>query len=48
MEEQNEKRSSPLMIALAWAIVVIPTAWGFSHTLTNAVKIFTAGSGAMH
>lgn len=30
------------MIALAWAIVVIPLIWGFSYTLTNALKIFTA------
>jgi hypothetical protein len=40
--EENTKRSSPLMIALAWAIVVIPAAWGFSYTLTNAMKIFTS------
>jgi hypothetical protein len=46
MTEQSVKRSSPPMIALAWAIVVIPTAWGFSYTLANAMKIFmtpTAG-----
>ncbi|HTH54321.1 MAG TPA: hypothetical protein VL495_10240 [Edaphobacter sp.] len=40
----DEKRSSPLKIALAWAIVLIPMAWGFSYTLTNALKIFTNGS----
>lgn len=31
---------------MVWAIVVIPTAWGFSYTLANAMKIFmtpTAG-----
>jgi hypothetical protein len=48
MTEQNEKRSSPLMIALAWAVVVIPTAWGFSHTLTSAMQIFTASSAGIH
>lgn len=39
---EDTKRSSPLMIALAWAIVVLPTAWGFSYTLTNALKIFVS------
>jgi len=45
MAEENVKKSSPLLIALAWAIVVIPTAWGFSYTLANALKIFTATGG---
>lgn len=40
---ETVKRSSPLTIALAWAVVLIPTAWGFSYTLANALKIFTAG-----
>jgi hypothetical protein len=43
MAEENGRRSSPLMIVLAWAIVVIPMAWGFSYTLANAMKIFTSG-----
>ncbi len=34
--------SSPLLVVLAWAIVVIPTAWGLNYTVQNAVKIFTA------
>jgi hypothetical protein len=42
MADQIAKKSSPLMIALAWAIVIIPTAWGFNKTLQNAEKIFTA------
>ena len=47
MTNESVKRSSPL-IALAWAIVAIPMAWGFSYTLANAMKIFvtpTAGVG---
>lgn len=48
MTETSEKRSSPIMIALAWAIVVIPLAWGFSYTLANAIKIFTAPSAGLH
>jgi hypothetical protein len=35
------KKSSPLLIAAAWAIVIIPTAWGLNYTVQNAMKIFT-------
>jgi hypothetical protein len=34
------KTSSPLLIAAAWAIVIIPTAWGLNYTLQNAMKLF--------
>lgn len=34
------KKSSPLLIAAAWAIVIIPTAWGLNYTIKNALKIF--------
>ena len=40
------KKSSPILIAFAWAIVVIPLGWGFNYTLQNAIKIFTAPSAA--
>lgn len=32
--------SSPLSIALAWAIVVLPAAWGVYNTVLRAVKLF--------
>ncbi len=32
--------SSPLLIAAAWAIVILPTAWGLNYTVQNALKIF--------
>jgi hypothetical protein len=35
------KTSSPLLIAAAWAIVIIPTAWGLNYTVKNALKIFS-------
>jgi hypothetical protein len=41
MAELAAKKSSPLLIAAAWAIVIIPTAWGLNYTLRNALKIFT-------
>ena len=40
MAETAAKKSSPILIALAWAIVIIPTAWGFNFTLQNAMKLF--------
>jgi hypothetical protein len=36
------KKSSPLLIAAAWAIVILPTAWGLNYTLKNALKIFAS------
>jgi hypothetical protein len=38
------KKSSPLMIAVAWIIVIVPTAWGLKYTVQNAMKLFTAPS----
>lgn len=34
------KRTSPLLIALAWAIVGLPWLWGVIRTLENAAKLF--------
>ncbi len=44
MPDTIEKKSSPILIAAAWAIVIIPTAWGFNYTVQNALKIFTASA----
>jgi hypothetical protein len=46
MADTTVKKSSPAMIALAWAIVILPTAWGFNYTLQNAMKIFTSTPAA--
>ncbi len=32
--------SSPLSIALAWAVVVLPAAWGVYNTMLRAAKLF--------
>jgi len=43
MADRNDvpaKKSSPFLIAVAWAIVVVPTAWGLGYTVQNALKIF--------
>ncbi|WP_260737607.1 MFS transporter small subunit [Tunturiibacter lichenicola] len=42
----NVKKSSPLLIAAAWIIVIIPTAWGLDYTVKNALKIFNIGTPA--
>jgi hypothetical protein len=40
MADSNVKTSSPILIALAWIIVVLPTTWGLTYTVQNALKIF--------
>jgi len=34
------RKSSPVLIAAAWVIVVLPTLWGLNYTVQNALKIF--------
>jgi hypothetical protein len=41
MAETTTKTSSPILIAAAWALVLVPTAWGFKYTFQNAMKLFT-------
>jgi hypothetical protein len=43
-QSDSVKKSSPLLIAAAWIIVIIPTAWGLNYTVKNAMKLFTAQS----
>jgi hypothetical protein len=45
-ETTNFKKSSLLLIAAAWLIVIIPTAWGLNYTVKNALKIFNIGTPA--
>ncbi len=33
-------KSQTLLVATAWLIVVLPTAWGLSYTVKNALKLF--------
>jgi K+ transporter len=39
-EVATVKKSSPVLIAAAWLIVVLPTLWGLNYTVQNALKIF--------
>lgn len=40
MMRDAAKRSSPVALGLAWAIVVLPTLWGLTYTVENALKLF--------
>ncbi len=38
---ETVKKSSPALVAVAWAIVSIPLVWGIYNTSLNAAKLFT-------
>jgi hypothetical protein len=42
----NISTSSPLLITVAWLVVLIPTIWGFSYTAQSAMKIFNRAPAA--
>lgn len=44
--ETTQSTSSPLLIAFAWLVVLIPAGWGLTLTAQNAAKIFTKGTPA--
>jgi hypothetical protein len=37
---ENKKRSSMVLIFLAWLVVGVPFAWGVYHTLLNSMELF--------
>ncbi len=37
---ETAKKSSPLTIALAWLVVLIPASWGVYNTALKAVNLF--------
>lgn len=46
MTDTNTSTSSPLLITVAWLVVLIPTAWGLNYTVQNALKIFDRAPAA--
>ena len=38
-QSSSVKKSSPLLIAAAWIIVIVPTAWGLKYTVQNAMNL---------
>jgi hypothetical protein len=33
--------SNPIKLAVSWALVAVPQAWGVYHTVLNASKLFS-------
>ena len=42
----NVHKSSPALIAAAWLLVLLPTGWGLTYTVQNAMKLFAAAPAA--
>ena len=42
----NVHKSSPALIATAWLLVLLPTGWGLTYTVQNAMKLFTSAPAA--
>jgi hypothetical protein len=41
---ENAKKSSAVLILLAWLLVGVPLGWGVYNTLLNSMKLFQASS----
>ncbi len=37
---EDEVTTSPISIALAWLVVILPAAWGVYNTALRAAKLF--------
>lgn len=46
-EQGTSRRTSPLLIALAWLVVILPAGWGLRYTVANALKIFARPDAAV-
>ena len=46
MSDQPVRTSSPLLIAVAWLVVIVPAGWGLTYTAQNALKIFNGNQAA--
>lgn len=46
MNDATERKSSPVLVAAAWLVVLVPAAWGLTYTVQNALKIFNTGAAA--
>ncbi len=36
----QQKKSSPILVAAAWIVVIVPAGWGLTYTVQNALKLF--------
>jgi hypothetical protein len=42
----DEKKTSPLLVVIAWTIVAVPLAWGVSQSLVKSLPLFRASSAS--
>ena len=42
----QQTKTSPALVAVAWAVVSIPLVWGIYNTALNASKLFTSPAPA--
>ncbi len=45
---RTEKKSSPLLIAVSWMIVLIPLGWGVVQSVVKSLPLFQAPSAKDH
>ena len=45
-DTNNQTNTSPLLVVLAWAVVLVPMGYGVTYTVQNAMKLFTAPTPA--
>ena len=46
-QTDSSKRTSPLLIAAAWIVVILPAGWGLRYTVQNALKLFVKPDAAV-
>ena len=46
MTSDKVQKSSPALIAAAWLLVLLPTGWGLTYTVQNALKLFAPAPAA--
>jgi hypothetical protein len=42
MSDDVPRRTSPLLLIVAWLFVGIPAAWGVSQTVVKSMELFTS------
>jgi hypothetical protein len=46
MNQPEERKTSPLLLAAAWTVVAIPLTWGVYQTVIKSLPLFRASAGA--
>ncbi len=43
---ESSRGTSPVLIAAAWLVVILPAGWGLRYTVQNALKLFATPDAA--